>query len=795
MFNNPQSICQYYNTARGCKFGTNCKFSHVNIPSSHPANINKDETVKRNSESTPQSAALYSNPPIDHSHEEAVRNTVVTQSPGLETSSHLSLEDAEENEVKAKRCFQHYKYGHCRFGAKCRFIHSDNLRKSDQDEEKKSTQQVKIPLPELAADTTPTVDKHDGSKSGKKTKTPVTCRYFIAGRCRSGNKCRFYHPRGNEKLGGTSAYKTSQEDDVSEQTSPKEISGKGESKPSKNPKVTVATRPAFKPPALKREISRDKAGKDIIEKLQTTEIAQLKKRFPTDKLKIVKESDDGENIYCLSFKPTDPDWPFDVDVYDIQLTFPPSYPVKMFKAEVPTDQDLPETLRRYVEASICEWLNHKETELENRGVLELTFRPFIHWLDKEMEDIVTEGLKQLQRELMAKAAGFEFIPASVLRERLRGKNSDGSEVGEEDATESDEDSDSEKDMENVVAYRKKDEEQVYTGPEAYSSDEDDTDDLDVVTGKFEEANLNAERRGTEIRLRNLVMKETVATMTYTQIKIVVQCSRCKSNTDLMTPVGRVNLIPCFKCHTQMLLTFRPAIMHSYSSIMGYLDLEGCVPFDLLLQDSAYKLGCMNCNKETKVDSLYPGQPMDTWCKSCHQKLRVAAEDAKFTLLQSTGVETEKKEVHEVSVKKVKRIVKDPVIRFGNPLPDNGTCKHYKKSFRWFRFPCCGKCYACDLCHEEREDGHEMVLANRMICGFCCREQPFALERPCLSCGHSMTKSTTHHWEGGMGCRDKIRMGRNDSQKYANMNKTISRKAIEKKQPNKKKNIKLRHSSN
>lgn len=51
----------------------------------------------------------------------------------------------------------------------------------------------------------------------------------------------------------------------------------------------------------------------------------------------------------------------------------------------------------------------------------------------------------------------------------------------------------------------------------------------------------------------------------------------------------------------MFLIFRPAIIHAYSSIMGYLDMDGCVPFDLLLQDSAYKLGCMNCNKETKVD--------------------------------------------------------------------------------------------------------------------------------------------------------------------------------------------------
>ena len=33
----------------------------------------------------------------------------------------------------------------------------------------------------------------------------------------------------------------------------------------------------------------------------------------------------------------------------------------------------------------------------------------------------------------------------------------------------------------------------------------------------------------------------------------------------------------------------------------------------------------------------------------------------------------------------KKTVKDPSIKEGLPLPENGTCKHYKKSFRWLRY--------------------------------------------------------------------------------------------------------------
>lgn len=83
---------------------------------------------------------------------------------------------------------------------------------------------------------------------------------------------------------------------------------------------------------------------------------------------------------------------------------------------------------------------------------------------------------------------------------------------------------------------------------------------------------------------------------------------------------------------------------------------------------------------------------------------------------------------------------------GKPLPEKGTCRHYKQSHRWLRyrrlrvvtrthrgemmevdiyvlvrFPCCGRAYPCDVCHDEDQD-HPMELATRMICGYCAKEQ-------------------------------------------------------------------------
>ena len=38
-------------------------------------------------------------------------------------------------------------------------------------------------------------------------------------------------------------------------------------------------------------------------------------------------------------------------------------------------------------------------------------------------------------------------------------------------------------------------------------------------------------------------------------------------------------------------------------------------------------------------------------------------------------------------------------------------------------------------------------------------QPFANEKPCVACEAHMTKKSGAFWEGGKGCRDKIKMSR------------------------------------
>lgn len=98
------------------------------------------------------------------------------------------------------------------------------------------------------------------------------------------------------------------------------------------------------------------------------------------------------------------------------------------------------------------------------------------------------------------------------------------------------------------------------------------------------------------------------------------------------------------------------------------------------------------------------------------------------------------------------------ITTGQPLPRNGRCAHYNKSYRWFRFSCCSKVFACDKCHDAETD-HPNEHANRMICGYCSREQNYRPE-DCGVCHSSLVKKAgSGFWEGGKGTRDKSRMSR------------------------------------
>lgn len=157
---------------------------------------------------------------------------------------------------------------------------------------------------------------------------------------------------------------------------------------------------------------------------------------------------------------------------------------------------------------------------------------------------------------------------------------------------------------------------------------------------------------------------------------------------------------------------------------------------LLLYISEFIINCLNCTKYFSVKK----QNGEFNCFGCNAWIKY-----KINKVWLKQPKQETKQEHE--------IVK------GCQLPMNGTCKHYKKSFRWYRFPCCNKLFPCDECHNQ-DSNHIIKQASKMVCGFCSEEQNVAKECKCRK-----NMGSKGHWNAGKGTRDKSRMSKKDRQKY------------------------------
>jgi len=243
---------------------------------------------------------------------------------------------------------------------------------------------------------------------------------------------------------------------------------------------------------------------------------------------------------------------------------------------------------------------------------------------------------------------------------------------------------------------------------------------------------------------------------------------------------------CNTCHQHLEVTVAPRIVHDCSNVLAVLRPDGCVPQDML--PSMLAAQCSSCSNMAAFRSVQIGQWNERNCGHCHRRMAFLAPAVEFKAVQrggsGRGRGTTGADGNDSGFKYGKsKSDCDIVITPGQPLPDNGTCRHYRHSRRWLRFPCCGRRFPCDLCHEEATDGHEMKWAGRMVCGYCSVEQ--SLGEKCTACGKTLATSATRpsgrrsaFWEGGEGQRDKSRLSKRDPHKFkGSKHKTRSKKDL------------------
>lgn len=250
------------------------------------------------------------------------------------------------------------------------------------------------------------------------------------------------------------------------------------------------------------------------------------------------------------------------------------------------------------------------------------------------------------------------------------------------------------------------------------------------------------------------------------LALTLKCERCKTVTDIsgLKPSTEGNNVivsqACSKCAYELSASYRAEPVHAHNVRAGYLDLTSCTVQDML--PSVFAPTCSECSTKVQAPPGVVSVRGDTSlsiCRSCHQKMTFKIPSVKFL-----RVSQQQKLLPSLPRRKGPR--ENLGITTGTPLPDNGRCTHYRKSYRWFRFSCCNKVYPCDRCHDEKsEPKHANEHANRMICGWCSREQNYRPQE-CGTCGRSMVaKKGSGFWEGGQGTRDPMRMSRKEPRKY------------------------------
>jgi hypothetical protein len=355
----------------------------------------------------------------------------------------------------------------------------------------------------------------------------------------------------------------------------------------------------------------------------------------------------------------------------------------------------------------------------------------------------------------------------------------------------------------------------YSVPEAIDTGDidDSSNALDAAHHDLQDLTMQdsttQQAQGTAIDCK--VSIQNIATLEASHISLTLKCHRCRNNAVQMPDIkaSESHQIACPHCLSVLTVLMRPLMIHAGNlKRIGYLDLDGCTALKLSIV--SFIGTCAECPvpddaKDHVVQSfsgLASGQAQTKPCRACFAKLTVEVNDFHFLNLSPSHTKQGARLARQgdSNAAAIPKGVSKEALRLagkhtGQPLPDYGICRHYRRSFRWFRFPCCRRVYACDVCHDllagtqteaqsrassSKEVAvaglssgkHRHELALFQICGFCSTEAAVNREARCHACGTSLVKPGSApgtlgsgFWEGGSGTRDQRLMNRHDKRKY------------------------------
>jgi uncharacterized CHY-type Zn-finger protein len=277
--------------------------------------------------------------------------------------------------------------------------------------------------------------------------------------------------------------------------------------------------------------------------------------------------------------------------------------------------------------------------------------------------------------------------------------------------------------------------------------------------------------------------------------LLLTCAKCSRQVELalngLSASAASRKLWCEQCASLLSASLRPSLLTDSSShVLGHVDTSGCQLSDV--PRLSCLMSCGRCDAELLLPELQRGRTVQSGCRSCHAPLSMKAGNIVLERLSGGGLgvgrgggDDDDDELEQLLKKLRKKNVdqfKQLGLVIGKPLPNKGACRHFAHSYRWLRFPCCGRAHPCAACHAESDcpAAEQGVWANRMLCGKCSREMAYS-DTPCTHCGNTFTKPGGAHWQGGAGCRDQQRLSTQDARKHkgasvSGVKKTTSQKS-------------------
>jgi len=250
------------------------------------------------------------------------------------------------------------------------------------------------------------------------------------------------------------------------------------------------------------------------------------------------------------------------------------------------------------------------------------------------------------------------------------------------------------------------------GYEEENDDNVDIEEADENENAIRPTALSSEvPKGIHLRLPDIKIVG-ISLLQCVGLSLTLKCDRCRNTIDFreIRPMGQLKLKStttnedkkeeekpyivnsvywkhCKTCRQAIGIRYRSEYLSPFSLAIGYIDLEGCIPFDFL--PSNFVIQCDKCNTDQPaINGVKRSQDNDIFCKKCFNHMVLNINLIKYVKFAQTEKLDDEglPSATRIKLKKKKEKEQSLGIILGQPLPNRGICEHYKKILPLVPFP-------------------------------------------------------------------------------------------------------------